>query len=173
MCSDEKLKFSESERIVALEITERVLEGVYVLVLRGRLVLREESSRFRTTVDTLLSKGATRIVVSLYGVKSIDTSGLGSLIDALQGSKAGGGLLKLASPSPRLMQVLQSSNLQGYFRPKRPRFKASGRIAEFTALIKDCHLALCVRRGWPDVPDGIHEIRRQIQTIAKLSGTER
>ena len=100
---------------MALEITERELEGVYVLVLRGRLVLGEETSRFRTTVDTLLSKGATRIVVSLYDVKSIDTSGLGSLIDALQGSKAGGGLLKLASPSSRLMQVLQSSNLQGMF----------------------------------------------------------
>lgn len=100
---------------MALEITERELEGVYVLVLRGRLVLGEESSRFCTTVETLLSKGATRIVVSLYDVKSIDTSGLGSLIGALQGSKAGGGLLKLASPSSRFMQVLQSSDLQGMF----------------------------------------------------------
>lgn len=98
---------------MALEITERELEGVYVLVLRGRLVLGEESGRFRSTVETLLSKGATRIVVSLYDVNSIGTSGLGSLIDALQGSKARGGLLKLASPSPRCKQVLHSSNLQG------------------------------------------------------------
>jgi anti-anti-sigma factor len=100
---------------VAFEITERELEGVYVLVLRGRLVLGEESSSFRTTVETLLSKGAARIVVSLYDVNSIGTSGLGSLIGALQGSKARGGLLKLASPSPRFMQVLQSSDLQGMF----------------------------------------------------------
>lgn len=98
---------------MALEITERELEGVYVLVLRGRLVLGEESGRFRSTVETLLSKGATRIVVSLYDVNSIGTSGLGSLIDALQGSKARGGLLKLASPSPRCKQVLHSSDLQG------------------------------------------------------------
>lgn len=100
---------------MALEITERELEGVYVLVLRGRLVLGEESGRFRSTVETLLSKGATRIVVSLYDVNSIGTSGLGSLIDALQGSKARGGLLKLASPSPRCKQVLHSSDLQGMF----------------------------------------------------------
>ena len=44
-------------------------------------MLGEESGRFRSTVDSLLSKGATRIVVSLYDVKSIDTSGLGSLKD--------------------------------------------------------------------------------------------
>ena len=100
---------------MALEITERELEGVHVLVLRGRLVLGEESGRFRSTVETLLSKGATRIVVSLYDVNSIGTSGLGSLIDALRGSKARGGLLKLASPSPRLMQVLHSSDLRGMF----------------------------------------------------------
>lgn len=43
---------------MALEIAERELEGVYVLVLRGRLVLGEESSTFRATVETLLSKGA-------------------------------------------------------------------------------------------------------------------
>ena len=100
---------------MSLEITERELQGVYVLVLRGRLVFGEESRRFRTTVETLLSKGATRIVVSLYHVKSIDTGGLGSLHDALQGSKARGGLLKLASPSERFMQVLQSSNLEETF----------------------------------------------------------
>jgi anti-anti-sigma factor len=100
---------------MALEITERELEGVHVLVLRGRLVLGEESSRFRSTVETLLSKGATRIVVSLYDVNSIGTSGLGLLIDALQGSKARGGLLKLASPSPRFLQALHSSELQGRF----------------------------------------------------------
>ena len=100
---------------MALEITERELEGVYVLVLRGRLVLGEESSRFRSTVETLLSQGATRIVVSLYDVNSIGTGGLGSLIDVLQGSKARGGLLKFASPSPRFMQVLQSSDLRGTF----------------------------------------------------------
>jgi anti-anti-sigma factor len=88
---------------------------VYVLVLRGRRELGEESSRFPTTVDTLLSNGATRIVVSLYDVKFIDTGGLGSLIDALQGSKARGGLLKLASPSAKLVQILQSSDLQGMF----------------------------------------------------------
>lgn len=100
---------------MALEITELELQGVYVLVLRGRLVLGGESSRFRTTVETLLSKGATRIVVSLYDLHSIATSGVSSLIDALRGTKARGGLLKLASPSPRFMQVLQSSELQGMF----------------------------------------------------------
>lgn len=100
---------------MSLEITERELEGVYVLVLRGQLVLGEESRRFRTSVEALLSKGATRIVVSLYHIKSIDTGGLGSLRDALQGSKAQGGLLKLASPSPKFIQVLQSSDFRGMF----------------------------------------------------------
>ena len=58
------------------------------------------------------------------------------------------------------------------FRPKLPRFKASGRIAQFTALIKDRHPPLSVRRGPPGVPDGINELRQQIQKIWSDKGCE-
>src|SRR5207249_3631243 len=46
---------ADGEVTVPLEITQREMNGIYLLALRGRLVLGEESSGFRTTVDNLLS----------------------------------------------------------------------------------------------------------------------
>ena len=53
---------------MALEITQREINGIYVLALTGRLVLGEESNGLRTTVEKLLSGSATKIVVNLEPV---------------------------------------------------------------------------------------------------------
>ena len=71
-----------------LEITQRETEGVYLLSLKGRLVLGDESIGFRSTVDNLLSSGATRIVVNLEHVNYVDSAGLGSLIEVHRKIKA-------------------------------------------------------------------------------------
>jgi len=64
---------------VPLEITQREMNGIYLLALRGRLVLGEESNGFRATVENLLSSGATKIVVNLERVNYVDSAGLGAL----------------------------------------------------------------------------------------------
>jgi hypothetical protein len=48
------------EAALSLEITQRETNGIYLLALSGRLVLGEESMGLRTTVDNLLSSGATK-----------------------------------------------------------------------------------------------------------------
>ena len=62
-----------------LEITQRETNGIYVLTLSGRLVLGVESSGLRTTIDNLLSSGATRIVISLEHVNYVDSAGGGDV----------------------------------------------------------------------------------------------
>src|SRR6266481_3458984 len=60
-----------------LEITQREMNGIYLLALKGRLVLGQESSGLRTTIDNLLASDATRIVINLEQVNYDNPRGVG------------------------------------------------------------------------------------------------
>ena len=98
-----------------LEITQREMNGIYLLALRGRLVLGDESSGFRSTVDNLLSSGATRIVVNLEHVNYVDSAGLGALIEVHRKTKAKGGRLKLSNLGPNFKHALELARLLPVF----------------------------------------------------------
>ena len=98
-----------------LEITQRETNGIYVLTLNGRLVLGRESIGLRSTIDNLLSAGATKIVVGLEHVNSVDSAGIGSLIEIHRKTKAQGGRLLLAHLGPKLKQALEMARLLPIF----------------------------------------------------------
>ena len=98
-----------------LEITQRETNGIYVLTLTGRLVLGPESIGLRTTIDNLLSSGATKIVVGLEHVNFVDSAGIGALIEIHRKTKAQGGRLLLAHLGPRLKQALEMARLLPIF----------------------------------------------------------
>lgn len=98
-----------------LEITQREVNGIYVLALRGRLVLGEESNGLRTTIDHLLTSGATRVVVNLEHVAFVDSAGLGALIEMHRKAKTKGGRLKLCHMGPKLKQALELARLLPIF----------------------------------------------------------
>jgi len=98
-----------------LEITQREIDGVYLLALKGRLVLGEESVGFRATIDNLLAASAKRIVVNLEHVTHVDSAGLGSLIEAHRKTKASGGRLKLSNLGPNFKKALEIARLLPLF----------------------------------------------------------
>jgi anti-anti-sigma factor len=100
---------------VALEITQREVNGIYVLALEGRLVLGEESNGLRTTVENLLSVGATKIVVNLEHVNYVDSAGLGALIEMHRKTAAKGGRLVLSNLGPNLKRALEIARLLPIF----------------------------------------------------------
>ena len=100
---------------MSLEITQREVNGIYLLALRGRLVLGEESNGLRTTIDNLLASGATRVVVNLEQVDYVDSAGLGALIEAHRKTKAKSGRLKLCNMGPRLKRALELAQLLPMF----------------------------------------------------------
>lgn len=104
-----------TEGAVALEITRREVNGIYVLELSGRLALGDESMGFRTTVENLLSGGVTKIVVNLEHVNYVDSAGLGSLIEAHRKTKAKGGRLKICNLGPKFKQALELARLMPIF----------------------------------------------------------
>jgi anti-anti-sigma factor len=102
---------AHEEAAVPLEITQREMNGIYLLALNGRLVLGEESNGFRTTVDNLLSSGAKKMVINLEHVGYVDSAGLGALIEAHRKTKAQGGRLKLSNLGPNFKHALELSRL--------------------------------------------------------------
>lgn len=100
---------------MSLEITQREVEGVCVLTLRGRLVLGEESNGFRKTVEKILASGITRVVINLEHVNYIDSAGLGTLIEAHRATNATGGRLRLSNLGPNFKRALQIARLLSIF----------------------------------------------------------
>jgi len=100
---------------VPLEITQHETNGIYVLTVKGRLVLGPESNGLRTTIDNLLLSGATKIVVGLEHVNFVDSAGLGTLIEIHRKTKAKGGRLLLTNLGPKLRQALEIARLLTLF----------------------------------------------------------
>jgi anti-sigma B factor antagonist len=98
-----------------LEITQREMNGIYLLALKGRLVLGQESSGLLTMIDNLLASGAARIVINLEQVNYVDSAGLGTLIEMHRKTKAKGGALKLCNLGPNLRRALEIARLLPIF----------------------------------------------------------
>jgi len=98
-----------------LEITQREMNGIFLLALRGRLALGQESSGLRSMIDDLLASGANRIVINLEQVNYVDSAGLGALIEIHRKVKAKGAGLKLCNLGKNLRQALEIARLLPIF----------------------------------------------------------
>ena len=121
-----------------LEITQREMNGIYLLALNGRLVLGDESSGLRAMIDNLHASGGTRIVINLEHVNYVDSAGLGALIEMHRKTKAKGGSLKLCNLGPNLRQALELARLLPIFEtcPSEAAAVASFRGRRTDAIIR-------------------------------------
>ena len=98
-----------------LKMTERVVDGVSVLDLDGRIVLGDESSALRERVKALLGQGRSKIVLNMGQVSYIDSAGLGALVAAYTSAKNQGASLKLINLGSKFREVLQVTKLLTVF----------------------------------------------------------
>ena len=100
---------------MALNIVEKEIEGVTVLMLAGRVTLGDESSQLRTKLKELLGKGKTRLVLDLAEVSYIDSAGLGTLVAGFTSAQNQGANLKLANLTKRFKEQLNITKLVTVF----------------------------------------------------------
>jgi anti-sigma B factor antagonist len=100
---------------VALKITDRVVEGVAVEVLEGRIVLGEESTELREKVKSLLAAGQKKIVLNMDNVTYIDSSGLGTLVASHTSARTVGASMKLSNLGSKFQEILQVTKLVTVF----------------------------------------------------------
>ena len=94
-----------------MEIKERVVGGVSILDLSGKIVLGEGDIQLKERIKDLLGDGQKRILLNLADVNYIDSAGLGTLIGAYTTVKREGGSLKLVNLTKRIQDLLAITKL--------------------------------------------------------------
>jgi len=89
-----------------LEIQQRVKEGITILDLYGKLVLGSEDLLLREWMLSLLTQGVHNIILNLERVSTIDTAGLGTLVNCAGAAGSCGGKVALVSLVPAQDGVL-------------------------------------------------------------------
>jgi len=97
---------------VALIMSEREVEGIEVLDLRGRLTFGEEDLQFRNEIGKLVQSGTIHLAMNLGKVSEIDTTGLGTLLFALLKLRKVGGRLALFNLNPKHLELLVLMKLE-------------------------------------------------------------
>lgn len=93
----------------------RLVGGVTIVDLGGRIVLGEESAGLRDLVRNLASEGIKKILLNLRNVDYIDSSGLGEMVSAFTSIRSQGGELKLLNLTKRVRSLLQITKLLTVF----------------------------------------------------------
>lgn len=98
-----------------MQIVERVIDGVHILDLRGKLQAGEAADQLRTTVGALTDAGRTRILLNLGEVPQVDSTGLGEVVRCHTTVERKGGALKLVGVTKKVHDLLSITKLLTLF----------------------------------------------------------
>jgi anti-sigma B factor antagonist len=93
-----------------LELKERMIAGVTILDLEGRLTFTSGAEMGRR-VQALLVGGATQLVLNLEDVSYVDSAGLGAMVEAFTVARHKAVRLKLLNPTERTRHLLEITGL--------------------------------------------------------------
>ncbi len=96
---------------MALQGTRRQIGDVAIVDFSGKITLGEGSAMLRKTIRDLTEAGDKKILLSLYDVDYIDSSGIGELVSAYTTVRNAGGELKLLHLTKRVHDILQITRL--------------------------------------------------------------
>jgi anti-sigma B factor antagonist len=98
-----------------LYIVEKLMGGIIVLDMRGRITLGRETETLRSKIRELIDAGYRRLVLDLGEITYIDSVGLGTLVASLTSMRKQGGDLKLLRLPQGVHQLLQITRLVTIF----------------------------------------------------------
>ena len=99
-----------------MQIEERLAGDIVILVVSGDLTLNHGGDvMLKDRVRSLIQQGRRKFVVDLGGVSSLDSAGLGELVQAYVSTKNKGGNLKLVRLPPRVRVLLTITKLVTVF----------------------------------------------------------
>jgi len=98
-----------------LNILNKQIGDVSVVILKGRIVLGEGSSALREVVKRLVEEGKKKIVLNMANVTYIDSAGLGTLVAAQVNAKKQDTALLLSDLGNKFYEVLQVTRLLTVF----------------------------------------------------------
>ena len=100
---------------MAIYIVEKIVDGVMLVDLRGRITLGPETEAVRSKLKALLNAGHHRIILNLGEVTYLDSVGLSTLVASYTSARNAGGNLKLLHLPRGVQQLLQITRLSTVF----------------------------------------------------------
>ena len=94
-----------------LNLKNRVVDGVNVFDVSGRIVFGEDTDQLRKSVREFLTENNPKVVLNLADVPYVDSGGIGCLVGLYTTARAAGGDLKVACANERVRHVLQITRL--------------------------------------------------------------
>ena len=94
-----------------MKIEVKNIQGVTVLVPKGKITIGEGDVMLRQAVHEALEAGARNTLIDLGAVSTMDSSGVGDLVSAYTTVTNRGGKLKLANLPSKISDILQITQL--------------------------------------------------------------
>lgn len=98
-----------------MEITERTVNDVTILDLKGKITLGDGDQHLRDTITRVLASGHTHLLLNLGEVEYLDSAGLGEIVRTYTTVKRQGGSLKLVNLTKRIEDLLSITKLLTVF----------------------------------------------------------
>lgn len=94
-----------------MKILVRNEQGVTILNLKGKITIGVGDVALRSAVHEALEAGARNILLELGAVTTVDSSGIGEMVNAFTIVKDRGGSLKLVDLPSKVADILQITQL--------------------------------------------------------------
>ncbi len=98
-----------------MKLSSRVVDGITVLDVEGKILLGEGDIQIKQAIDDLLAEGRKKYLLNLAKVPYIDSAGLGQIIRCFTAIRKSGGTLKLLSPNAKVVDLLTVTKLVNVF----------------------------------------------------------
>jgi anti-sigma B factor antagonist len=94
-----------------MKVNVRQRDGVTILDLKGKITIGVGDVALRNAVQEAINGGATKVVINLRDVTTIDSSGVGELVSAYTTATNRGAKLRLANLPKKVTDILQITQL--------------------------------------------------------------
>jgi anti-sigma B factor antagonist len=99
----------------AMQIEERIVDGVTILDLKGKMTLGEGDELLKEKINAMLQQNRKHLLLNLEGVPYIDSAGLGEIVRTYTTVSRQGGKLKLVNLTKRITDLLSITKLLTVF----------------------------------------------------------
>lgn len=94
-----------------MNVSTREQDGVTILDLEGKITIGVGDVALRDAVQEAVNNGATKLLLNMEGVTTIDSSGIGEVVSAYTTVTNRGGKIRLCSLPPKVADILQITQL--------------------------------------------------------------
>lgn len=98
-----------------MDLDIRESGNICVLKLKGRLVSGEAVNRFESAFQQALATGHVFLIADLEALPYVDSSGIGSVVNALRQANKLGGTVKLVNPAPFVSKMFKMVGILSLF----------------------------------------------------------